>query len=167
MILKVAKLFEQRSVPWAAVLGNHDDEKTTLTRYGQIVMMQALPYFVGEPGPIQVDGEGNYVIKLYSADESRTVLFTLYFLDSHAYKSSLNPWNTEYDSLKESQIKWFKNESSRVKPIQRPYKPPKLHNDTFGLLDGIGSRVLKKDRLPLRQAQFKKPNAMAIFHVRS
>lgn len=57
MILKVAKLFENRQIPWTAVLGNHDSEKTTLTRYGQFVMMKALPYFVGEPGPLEVAGE--------------------------------------------------------------------------------------------------------------
>lgn len=39
------------------MLGNHDSEKTTLTRYGQFVMMQALPYFVGEPGPLEAEGE--------------------------------------------------------------------------------------------------------------
>lgn len=57
VILKVAKLFENRKTPWTAVLGNHDSEKTTLTRYGQFVMMQALPYFVGQPGPLEVAGE--------------------------------------------------------------------------------------------------------------
>lgn len=57
VILKVAKLFENRKIPWTVVLGNHDSEKTTLTRYGQFVMMQSLPYFVGEPGPLEVDGK--------------------------------------------------------------------------------------------------------------
>lgn len=157
VILKVARLFAGRKIPWAAVLGNHDSEKTTLTRYGQLVMYQSLPYFVGEPGPLKVDGEGNYVLKLYSADESRTVLFTLYFLDSHAYKASLNPWSSEYDFLKESQIQWIRNMSASVKPIQRPYKPPVLSDETFGLWNGTsGIR---------RQTQYKKPNAMAIFHI--
>lgn len=57
MILKVAKLFENRKIPWAVVLGNHDSEKTTLTRYGQFVMMQSLPYFIGKPGPLEIAGK--------------------------------------------------------------------------------------------------------------
>lgn len=176
VILKITKLFEKRKIPWTAVLGNHDSEKTTLTRYGQFVMMQALPYFVGEPGPIDVDGEGNYVIKLYSADQSRTHLFTLYFLDSHGYIDSLNPWNFDYDYLKQSQIEWFNNQSSSIRNIERPFVPPTLVNSTFGLTDGLGDdrkqRTRRgKDRLAARQAAasgppaLAKPNAMAIFHI--
>lgn len=174
VILKVAHLFEKRSIAWAAVLGNHDSEKTTLTRYGQMVMMQALPYFVGEPGLLNVDGEGNYVLKVYSADESRTPLFTLYFLDSHALASSLNPFSSEYDTLKDSQIQWFKNESNHVKPIERPYSPPILANSTFGLKNDIDLRYkmrAQSRRLTSRLASstamssLKKPNAMAIFHI--
>ena len=174
MLLKVAHLFENRTIPWAAVLGNHDSEKTTLTRYGQLVMMQALPYFVGEPGPIDVDGEGNYVLKLYSADESRTPLFTLYFLDSHAYLNGLNPFSTDYDYLKESQIRWFNNESSYIKSIQRPYTPPILSNTTYGVVNDIDryrASPSQKRRVSARLGSspvtttLKKPNAMAIFHI--
>ena len=135
--------------------------------------MQALPYFVGEPGPIGVDGEGNYVIKLLSADESRTHLFTLYFLDSHAYASSLNPWNYEYDYIKQSQIDWFKNESQAIRNIERPFVPPTLENSTFGLLGDDERRKRSKTgkkRLITRQEAstlpaLAKPNAMAIFHI--
>ena len=175
MILKVAKLFEKRKIPWTAVLGNHDSEKTTLTRYGQFVMMQALPYFVGEPGPIGVDGEGNYVLKILSADESRTHLFTLYFLDSHAYAASLNPWNYEYDYIKQIQVEWFKNESRLIHNIERPFAPPLIDNSTFGLFDNDNEDRRRdagpsKRRLTRRQASsttpaLAKPNAMAIFHI--
>lgn len=176
VILKVAKLFENRKIPWAAVLGNHDSEKTTLTRYGQYVMMQALPYFVGEAGPMKVDGEGNYQLKLYSADESHTHIFSLYFLDSHGFaKASFNPFSSEYDHLKDSQTEWFIEQSNLVKPIERPFTPPTLVNDTFGLI-GDGNRSLRrkarrdsKSRISPRQVPSepsrKKPNAMAIFHV--
>lgn len=173
VLLKVAKLFESRTIPWAAVLGNHDSEKTTLTRYGQLIMMQALPYFVGEPGPIDVDGEGNYVLRIYSADESRTHIFTLYLLDSHAQAKSWNPLNKDYDYLKQSQIDWFKEESAQIKKIQRPYTPPTLANDTFGLVNDLeygSARRRSRNRLGKRQEavvlpSLKKPNAMAIFHV--
>jgi len=124
-----------------------------------MVMMSALPYFVGEAGPIEVDGEGNYVLQLYSADESKTALFTLYFLDSHAYASTLNPFTSEYDFLKDSQITWFKNQSSTIQAIERPYSPPNLSNDTFGITDDLQKRA------DLASRTLKKPNAMAIFHI--
>ena len=59
-------------------------------------LAQSLPYFVGSAGPSEVDGVGNYVLKLRSGDASHTHLFTLYFLDSHAYTSSL--FTTHYDA---------------------------------------------------------------------
>lgn len=175
VILKIASLFASRKTPWAAVLGNHDSEKTTLTRYGQFIMMQALPYFVGEPGPIGADGEGNYQLKLYSHDESHTHLFSLYFLDSHEYAKSLNPFASEYDYLKDSQRDWFIEQSNLVRPIERPFVPPTIANSTFGLIPveeedaGLRRSRAAPRRLGDRQAaaktKLKKPNAMAVFHI--
>lgn len=172
VILKVAKLFENRKIPWTAVLGNHDSEKTTLTRYGQFVMMQALPYFVGEPGPLEVAGEGNYVMKIRSADESKTHLLTLYFLDSHAYVSGWNVFKSTYDYIKDNQINWYRQISQGIKPIERPFKPPVLEDSTFGNLEDDLSTAntirRRPSRLEARQAlatTLKKPNALAIFHI--
>lgn len=158
VLLKVAKLFEKRKIPWAAVMGNHDSYKTTLTRYGQFVMMQALPYFVGEPGPESVDGQGNYLIPLVSADESRTHLFSLYFLDSHTVTIGPLPWNKDYGFIKKSQVEWFRGISNSVKLVQRPFRPAKADNDA-----SPGRRSVKRqDASGTRMA---KPNAMAIFHI--
>lgn len=45
-------------------------------------LMRKLPYFMGESGPSNVDGTGNYVRSIRAPEED-TVLFNMYFLDSH------------------------------------------------------------------------------------
>lgn len=87
-----------------------------------------------------------------------------------------------YDHIKDSQINWFKQQSQKIKKIERPYAPPVLEDSTFGgIADdlapvGTESTVRRRGmkgaarRLPTRQAVdatsiLKKPNAMAIFHI--
>jgi predicted MPP superfamily phosphohydrolase len=56
-------------IPWTVVFGNHDDE-SDMNRREQMAMLKSLPYAVQEmeEGPGFVDGVGNYVIKVRSAD---------------------------------------------------------------------------------------------------
>lgn len=117
-------------------------------------------------------GEGNYVLKVRSADDSHTHLLTLYFLDSHAYISSWNMFKSTYDYIKDNQINWFRQVSQGVKSIERPFKPPVLEDSTFGNIeDDLGTARRKRgspSRLSPRQeiaTTLKKPNAMAIFHI--
>ena len=67
VLAKFARTVTQRGVPWAAVFGNHDDEDGE-TRREQMRYMQALPYSLVQPGPSDIHGVGNYVLKVYSAD---------------------------------------------------------------------------------------------------
>jgi len=68
-----------------------------------IELLRKLPYFIGESGPKNVDGTGNYVRSIRAADED-VVLFNMYFLDSHANAKSSNPFKKAgYDFLKPSQ----------------------------------------------------------------
>ena len=67
ILAKFAKVVTQRKIPWAAVFGNHDDEDGDL-RKDQVRYMQALPYSLVQAGPSDIDGEGNYVLKVKSAD---------------------------------------------------------------------------------------------------
>ncbi|KAI5480013.1 phosphatase dcr2 [Pseudohyphozyma bogoriensis] len=121
-ILKWAPTLWSRQIPWTVIFGNHDGE-LDLSLEDQMTLMKSMPYFVGQAGPSNVDGTGNYVKPIRSADTSNTTLFNLYFLDTHAIAKSLNPWEKGYDWLKASQINWFKGQSSRVKSINRPYQP--------------------------------------------
>jgi len=116
VLAKFAAPVIARKIPWAAVFGNHDAEDDGGTRRDQLRMMQGLPYCLVEAGPEDVHGAGNYVLKVWSADASKSHLLTLYFLDSGAYAAGFLDWfgffrPTEYDYLHEDQIDWFLQES--------------------------------------------------------
>lgn len=57
-----------RKIPWAAVLGNHDDEETDMTRGDIMTHLSKMPYSLSQSGPTDVDGFGNYVLKVKSGD---------------------------------------------------------------------------------------------------
>ena len=67
VLAKFARTVTERQIPWAAIFGNHDDEDGD-TRRDQIKYMQGLPYSLVQAGPKDIHGEGNYVLKVYSAD---------------------------------------------------------------------------------------------------
>ena len=162
VLAKFAKPVIDRQIPWAAIFGNHDSEDVG-DRPFQMRNLQSMPYSLAQPGPDEVDGVGNYVIKLRSGDPSQMHLFTLYFLDSHAYQGTTLPWvEADYDYIKESQILWFLNESASIKPIERPFQP-----DGAADLGHIwmSKRSMKPGRLSRQDTTFAKPNAMMFFHI--
>ncbi len=128
VLAKFAKAVTERGIPWAAIFGNHDDEDG-MTREAQIKYMQGLPYSLVEEGPKDVHGVGNYVLKVKSADPSKTHLLTLYFLDSGSYYTGVWDWwgifhPTEYDYLRQNQIDWFLQESCAC--LESPVPVPML-----------------------------------------
>ncbi len=79
---------EEKQIPWAHVYGNHDTERIgqDLTRPEQQRVYEAFPYCVSKAGPEEIKGTGNYVLPVYSSDESRTdPVFTVWGFDSGAY----------------------------------------------------------------------------------
>lgn len=100
----------RRKIPYAIVLGNHDDEGN-LSRWELMQMALSLPYLVASPGPDLVDGEGNYVLKI-SSRSGRGVDAVLYLMDSHS-RSKLPKTNPGYDWFKDSQLLWLTKESDQ------------------------------------------------------
>lgn len=72
-----------RRLPWAAVYGNHDDEGS-LTRRDLMAVQQSLPGCLSEPGPAEVSGVGNYVLRVQPSRGAGDAAL-LYCLDSNAY----------------------------------------------------------------------------------
>jgi hypothetical protein len=69
VLAKFAAAVTDRGLPWAAVFGNHDDaEENGVPKEELMKLMRALPYNLVEPGPKDVHGVGNYVLKVMSAD---------------------------------------------------------------------------------------------------
>lgn len=67
VLAKFVQTVAEREIPWAAVFGNHDDEDGE-SRESQLRYMQGLPYSLVEPGPKDIHGVGNYVLKVWSPD---------------------------------------------------------------------------------------------------
>ncbi|KAI4368267.1 hypothetical protein MLD38_016842 [Melastoma candidum] len=107
------------SIPWAAVLGNHDQE-STLSREGVMKHIVGLKHTLSQFNPPgEIDGFGNYNLEVRGAEGSSLAnksVLNLYFLDSGDY--STVPSITGYDWIKPSQQLWFQRTS---KKLQRAY----------------------------------------------
>ncbi|KAJ7043577.1 Metallo-dependent phosphatase-like protein [Mycena alexandri] len=165
VLAKFSRAVADQGIPWTVVFGNHDEETGYTTKAEQVKLMQALPYSLVEAGPKDVHGVGNYVLKVKSADASKTHLLTLYFLDSGSYsKGVYNFWGlftpTEYDWIRQSQIDWFLQESASINPIQRPFVP-----DTGKDLGHVWDRQSSDDQLTPGVSKLAKPNALMFFHM--
>jgi len=107
--LRIARVFEQEGLPWAVVLGNHDDE-TDLSRSQIFDLLDGLPGFMGEKG--SVSGAGNYVLQVggYQKDQTSALL---YFIDSQAYTQI--PGVGTYDWFRFDQIDWYRKQSQLLR----------------------------------------------------
>lgn len=107
----IIALLEKLGVYYAPVFGNHDTEAySTHTREEISAMWEAdnLKYSLFKSGPSDVDGFGNYIIKVKGTDGRINNAF--YLLDSHSYiDSDMLGLMGSYDSLHENQIEWYKN----------------------------------------------------------
>lgn len=121
-IFKYAAPLIERSIPWAIVFGNHDDEgPPSLPRTAQMALFQSLPFCVARPGPDNVDGVGNYFLEVWTSQHSALSLF---FLDSH---NRLPVEGEIYDWIKQSQIDWFRKASQDlIRKLIEDRKPLRL-----------------------------------------
>nr|GEX02403.1 probable inactive purple acid phosphatase 29 [Tanacetum cinerariifolium] len=113
-------------IPWAAVLGNHDQE-STLRREGvmkYIVGMKNTMSQLNPSGFDVIDGFGNYNLEVHGVEGSSFMnksILNLYFLDSGDY--STVPSIPGYGWIKPSQQFWFQQTS---KNLQNSFKAPGL-----------------------------------------
>lgn len=118
-IYKWAHLLIERKIPYAAIFGNHDDEKT-MSREAQMSLMESLPYSLSAAGPADVDGVGNYYVEILARGKSDHSALTIYFFDTHAYSSNEKKY-PGYDWVKPSQIEWFKKTATSLKSNHQRY----------------------------------------------
>ncbi|KAK2785731.1 hypothetical protein FQN52_008280 [Onygenales sp. PD_12] len=118
-IFKFADIFIKHRVPYAAIFGNHDDEGN-LDRSGSMSVLQQLPYSLSEPGPVDVDGVGNYIIEVLGRASSTHSALTLYLLDTHSYSPDERKFRG-YDWIRPNQIEWFRSNSQRLQKSHHEY----------------------------------------------
>ncbi|TVU07746.1 hypothetical protein EJB05_41115 [Eragrostis curvula] len=112
-LLKAISPAMEYKVPWAAILGNHDQE-STMTREELMTFMSLMDYSVSQVNPpgFLVHGFGNYHIGIhgpFGSELINTSLLNLYFLDS-GDREVVNEVKT-YGWIKESQQAWLRSTS--------------------------------------------------------
>ncbi|XP_042030722.1 probable inactive purple acid phosphatase 28 isoform X2 [Salvia splendens] len=115
-------------IPWAAVLGNHDQE-STMTREELMSFLSLMDFSLSRTFPSveysdhsdkvvpvpNIDGYGNYDLRIWGAPGSNfanSTVLNLYFLDS-GDRAVVNGVRT-YDWIKESQLSWLRNVSQKL-----------------------------------------------------
>ena len=107
---EVMKVFEEAKTPFAAAFGNHDGEGSTkITRSEIVDILLRSPYFVGEKGPEEINGTGNYVVPVYGRNNRKAAL--LYCFDSNSY--STNPRLGGYEPIHFDQVVWYRRQSEK------------------------------------------------------
>ena len=105
---EIAAIFEEAKTPFTITLGNHDGEaKYNITRPEIFDHLMPLPYFVGDKGPEEITGTGNFVIPVYGRNGKTTAL--LYCFDSNSY--STNPRIGKSDVIHFDQVQWYRGQS--------------------------------------------------------
>lgn len=111
--LEVLKPCIEREIPYAVVLGNHDDEEDK-SRTEIAHFVSKLPFSLMVPKTEGVYGHGNYIVELLS-ENSNSVEGLLYCFDSNAYSTKKEIKG--YGWITENQIGWYKNESLNYRSL--------------------------------------------------
>lgn len=104
----VIGIFEEAKIPFTVMMGNHDAE--IVSKDEIYAMLSKSPYFMGEKGPGDIHGAGNYVVPVYSSDGKKPAAL-LYCIDSNDYPT-LKDYGT-YDWIHFDQIHWYREQSMR------------------------------------------------------
>lgn len=120
-------------IPWAAILGNHDQE-SSLPRDKVMSYLTQMDYslsqvlnptmesLLGKPkdtkAPIEINGYGNYYLQVFGplgSDNENSSLLNLYFLDSGDYSKFDTVGG--YDWIRASQLLWFETLSAKLRVL--------------------------------------------------
>ena len=122
-----AEIFEQLGVYWGGVLGNHEgDNKYSVTRTEMVGIFSSHAHCVMLPGPADIDGDCNYVIRLL--DKDGNLVKTIFCLDTFdeisdetAASLTLYDKRTPYDGAHENQVQWYREKAEALKETDGDY----------------------------------------------
>jgi len=106
---EIINIFEEAKIPFAITMGNHDAEQG-YTRETIYDWLNKSRYFVGEKGPENIQGYGNYIIEVQGNQSNPALL--LYCMDSHDYPDNTRKYG-HYDRIKYDQIEWYRSKSKQ------------------------------------------------------
>lgn len=122
----------ESGIPWAAVLGNHDQE-STMNREELMSLISLMDYSVSQVNPssdsltdptkgriiTKIDGFGNYNLRVYGAPgstQANSTVLNLFFLDSG--DRAVYQGIRTYGWIKDSQLHWLRDVSREFQVIK-------------------------------------------------
>ncbi len=109
-----------RQIPWAAIFGNHDAEQDT-TKEALLAVQLESSWCLTEPGPAEINGLGNYVLRIHDAKEERLAA-ALYLFDT----GDKAPSDIGGEAWVQSdQIQWY-TQQSKLLEAERGARVPAL-----------------------------------------
>ena len=133
-----ANLMESLGIYWTLAFGNHDTEAYSYHDRAYMSDYYAnagYKYCLYQPGPEEIDGYGNQIIKVENSDG--VITQALIVLDSHSYTDGdFLGVQWKYDNLHQNQIDWYATEIKRMnaenalklKMIENPTKAAALQD---------------------------------------
>ena len=103
---RLIKPMNDRNIPWAAVMGNHDPECTHKPVREIVSFLEQLPGSLTSRGPDDIGGSGNYVLSIKSSTGKKA--FALFCMDSGAYSDK--QLCDGYAWFPASRIAWFRQQ---------------------------------------------------------
>ncbi len=119
----IAMIFEEAEIPWCVTLGNHDAEIDVSDRQEIFTILVNYPHFVGEAGPPDVEGAGNYVLPIHGHTDDKTH-FLVYAIDTH--NKPTDDIYGHYDWIKFNQLEWYRSESENFTRLNNNRPLPAL-----------------------------------------
>lgn len=104
----VINILEEIAVPYTIISGNHDPECADMNKIYDLLMKQ--PNFVGEKGPEELTGIGNFALEVKASDGSDKTQSVLYCFDSGNISPSREDYGYYY-WIEPNQIDWYKARS--------------------------------------------------------
>ena len=98
-----------RGIPWAAILGNHDDEYSDRSRPEIVEYLENKTLSLTRRGPSELGGTGTYSVGIKASDGDRAAA-VMYFLDSGAYTPDRARFGF-YAWVSQRHVEWFRQET--------------------------------------------------------
>ena len=104
----IVEMMETAGIPYAVTMGNHDAENMDEDSIYHYLAKSRL--FIGEKGPEELSGTGNYVLPVYASDGTEKVNALLYCMDSNDYTANAEKYG-KYAWIDWNQIGWYRGQS--------------------------------------------------------
>uniref|UniRef100_K3WPG7 Calcineurin-like phosphoesterase domain-containing protein n=1 Tax=Globisporangium ultimum (strain ATCC 200006 / CBS 805.95 / DAOM BR144) TaxID=431595 RepID=K3WPG7_GLOUD len=105
---------EARGIPYAVILGNHDDENG-FPREEVMELVLQKNHTYAQRGPTTIDGVGNYLLTVEAPvngawGNAGAPVLQMYFLDSGGYPNATRYPNvtSKYDWIKDNQVEYYR-----------------------------------------------------------